>query len=36
MFEHYLAALVSLRQMQDLAHSALPDAWEANHGCLYH
>jgi hypothetical protein len=26
MFEHYLAALLSLRQMKDLAHSALPHA----------
>jgi hypothetical protein len=26
MFEHYLAALFGLRQMQDLAYSALPDA----------
>jgi hypothetical protein len=26
MFEHYLAALLSLRQAQDLAYSALPDA----------
>ena len=26
MFEHYLAALFSLRQMQDLGYSALPDA----------
>jgi hypothetical protein len=26
MFEHYLAALFSLRQMQDLGYSARPDA----------
>jgi hypothetical protein len=26
MFEHYLAALLSLRQAHGLAHSALPDA----------
>jgi len=35
MFELYLAALLSLRQMQDLGHSALPDAGESNHGWLY-
>jgi hypothetical protein len=34
MFEHYLAALLSLRQARDLAHSALPDAWESEHGWL--
>ena len=26
MFEHYFAALLSLRQPRGLAHSALPDA----------
>jgi hypothetical protein len=32
MFEHYLAALLSLRQAQDLAYSALPDAPVRPHG----